>query len=156
MAHVTSADLTARLSATSYTRLFAKNGGNTVDTTFRDLCLVEAESEILTIVRSAYEDGFDEAGGTVDECIKGWICDVACWKAASRHMSATDADGWSLAGRRAFVNAKAMADDNHRRPVTAAVATHAPTGLAGVVTPDEDDASQTWANVADGTTSGVF
>ncbi len=53
---ITSADVTGRLSTQAYARLFAKNGGATADTTFRDLIIAEANSEIRVLLRAAFPD----------------------------------------------------------------------------------------------------
>ena len=62
----TSADLIARLATQAYTRLFAKSGGSTVDTTFRDLCLAEANSLFRTMTRAAFPSGVYTTTDTVD------------------------------------------------------------------------------------------
>ena len=51
---VTVADVDARISTQARTRLFAKNGGGTVDTTYQSLCVAEANSRIRTWTRAAF------------------------------------------------------------------------------------------------------
>ena len=63
---IATADITARLSTQAYTRLFAKNGGSTVDTAFRDLVIAETNSRIRSLTRAAFPDGLYEETDTID------------------------------------------------------------------------------------------
>lgn len=119
------ADLQARLKEQSYTRLFTRNPADGLDTTFADLCLAEAESEFLMITEAAFPSGFT---APVDVAIVGAICDLACLKAASRHLSASDMSGYDLAGRRALAFAQRLASDAKNRPTTGQLS--APTAIA--------------------------
>lgn len=119
------ADIQARLSEQTFKRLFARNGGGVVDTAFADLCLAEAESEFLMATEAAFPDGFT---APVDVAIVGAICDIACAKAAGRHLSASEASGFDLAGRRALAFAGRLAGDNKNRPTTGQLS--APTATA--------------------------
>lgn len=98
---VVTADVTARLSTQAYTRLFAKNGGSTVDTTFRDLCIAEANSRIRTLTRAAFPDGLYEDDDTLDPEVVGRGVDLVCAIAASRHMSSDDNTAFAQRGRAA-------------------------------------------------------
>lgn len=109
------ADLQARLKEQAYTRLFTRTPADGVDTTFADLCLAEAESEFLMITEAAFPSGFT---APVDVAIVGAICDLACLKAASRHLSASEMSGYDLAGRRALAFAQRLAADAKNRPTT--------------------------------------
>ena len=96
----TSQDLIDRLSSQAYTRLFAKNGGTTVDTAFRDLCLTEANSLFQTMTRNAFPDGVYLTGDTIDQSVIGCVVDLATEIAARRH-TAWDAEGaYAEGGRR--------------------------------------------------------
>ena len=88
---VTSADVTARLSTQAYARLFAKNGGATADTTFRDLCIAEANSEIRVLTRAAFPDGVYSTTDTLDVMIVGKAVDLGRFDGAS---TGPDDDGW--------------------------------------------------------------
>ena len=85
---ITSADVTGRLSTQAYARLFAKNGGASADTTFRDLCIAETNSRIRTLTRAAFPDGLYLSTDTVDPEVTGRGVDIVCMIAASRHTSA--------------------------------------------------------------------
>lgn len=119
MSIVTRTDLQARLSDQSFKRLYARSGGGVVDTAFADLCLAEAESEFLMIVAAQFPSGFT---APVDVAIVGAICDLANLKAAGRHLSASEASGYDLAGRRALAFAQRLAADNKNRPTTGQLA----------------------------------
>lgn len=121
MVIITAADVLARLSPQAYTRLFAKAGGATVDTAFRDLCITETNSRVSMMCVAAFPAGFDAAGGTVDEGIKGLAVDVCCGIAASRHTSSDPAFG-AYAKNRAAAEAflVRLNTDANARPVTSA------------------------------------
>lgn len=119
---VTSADVTARLSTQAYARLFAKNGGATADTTFRDLCISEANSEIRVLTRAAFPDGVYATTDTLDVMIVGKGVDLVCAIAASRHVSFDDEGAFATLGRNArsfFKNLNRDADA--RAPGSSAV-----------------------------------
>lgn len=109
------ADIEARLSPQAFKRLYARGGGPTVDTTFADLCLSEAESEFLMITEAAFPGGFT---APVDVAVVGAIVDIANMKAAGRHMTASESSGYDLAGRRALAFAARLAADNKNRPTS--------------------------------------
>ena len=154
MALAAAADVQARLSDQAYRRLFAKNGGSTVDTVFLALCLAEAESELLTILAAAFPSGFESSGGTVDVVIVGWCVDLACERAAIRHLAATEGSGYFLGGERARKAARDMARDRDRRPVTAGTGPAAHIVAGGVVA--ADDVSGDWARAANGSDRSGF
>ena len=97
----TSADLTARLSTQVYTRLFAKNGGSTVDTVFRDLCVAEANSLFRTMTRVAFAQGVYSTTDTLDPAIVGCVVDLACEIAARRHGLWDEQGSFAEQGRKA-------------------------------------------------------
>lgn len=153
MALASAADLQARLSTQAYARLFAKNGGATADTAFRDMCLAEAQSEALTICAAAFPDGLEVSGGTVDIVIVGWVCDIACEKAAGRQPAATEMGGYFLAGQRARQGLRDMSKDRERRPVTAGTGPAVTTTMGGVVDGQDDG---TWGAIASGNSWSGF
>jgi hypothetical protein len=97
----TSADLTARLSTQVYTRLFAKNGGSTVDTVLRDLCIDEANSLFRTMTRVAFAQGVYSTTDTIDPAIVGCVVDLACEIAARRHGLWDEQGSFAEQGRKA-------------------------------------------------------
>lgn len=119
---VTSADVTARLSTQAYARLFAKNGGATADTTFRDLCISEANSEIRVLTRAAFPDGIYATTDTLDVMIVGKAVDLVCAIAASRHVSFDDEGAFAALGRAARMFFKHLnRDADARAPGSSAV-----------------------------------
>ncbi len=114
---ITTADITGRMSTQAYTRLYAKNGGSTVDTAFRDLIITEANSRIRTLTRAAFPAGLYETTDTVDPEVAGRGVDIANMIAASRHTSAVDESGSYMAhGRAAEKFFREMSRDADARP----------------------------------------
>lgn len=114
---ITTVDLTGRLSTQAYTRLFAKNGGSTVDTTFRDVIIAETNSRIRTLTRAAFPDGLYTTTDTIDPEVIGRGVDIACMIAASRHTSAADETGSYIShGRQAEKFFRDMSRDADARP----------------------------------------
>jgi hypothetical protein len=114
---IATADITGRLSTQAYTRLFAKNGGSTVDTTFRDLVIAETNSRIRTLTRAAFPSGLYTTTDTIDPEVIGRGVDIACMIAASRHTSAVDESGSYMAhGRAAEKFFREMSRDADARP----------------------------------------
>lgn len=119
---VTTADVTARLSTQAYGRLFAKNGGATADTDFRDLCIAEANSRIRILTRAAFPDGIYSTTDTLDPGVVGRGVDLVCAIAASRHASYAEDNGYAILGRAAEAFFKAMnRDADARAPGSSAV-----------------------------------
>ena len=113
-------DVQACLSTKAYQRLFAINGGTTIDATFRARRVGEANSVGDTLTRAAFPDGFEGTGGTVDVAIVGAYCDIALEIAASRHLTANDASGYAISGKRARDYLKSLNRDRDARPATSA------------------------------------
>lgn len=112
---VTSSDVTARLSTQAYARLFAKNGGNTADTSFRDLCIAEANSEIRSLTRAAFPDGIYATTDTLDAVVVGKGVDLVCAIAASRHASYDEEGAYAQLGKAARAFFKALNRDHDAR-----------------------------------------
>lgn len=112
---VTSADVTARLSTQAYTRIFAKNSGSTVDTTFRDLCIAEANSEIRVTLRASFPDGLYITDDTLDPAVVGKGVDLVCAIAVSRHLSFGDDGAFAAQGRAARAFFRDLARDKDAR-----------------------------------------
>lgn len=118
----TAADLTARLSTQAYGRLYARNGGSTVDTTFRDLCLAEANSLFRTLTRAAFPDGVYTTADTLDPALVGCVVDLCNDIAASRHSSYDAENGYAIKGAQARAFIKQLnRDADVRAPGSSAV-----------------------------------
>lgn len=119
---ITSADVTGRLSTQAYARLFAKNGGATADTTFRDLCIAEANSEIRVLLRAAFPDGLYTTTDTLDAAIVGRGVDLVCAIAASRHASYDEEGAYAQLGKNARAFFRSLSRDaDARAPGSSAV-----------------------------------
>lgn len=119
---ITSSDVTARLSTQAYARLFAKNGGATADTTFRDLCIAEANSEIRSLTRAAFPDGLYATTDTLDAVVVGKGVDLVCAIAASRHASYDEEGAYAQLGKAARTFFRALnRDTDARAPGSSAV-----------------------------------
>lgn len=149
MAIFSSADITARLSTQAHARLFARNGGTVVDTAFRDLIVAEAESRIRMLTAAAFPAGFDAAGGTVDEALKGAGVDIACGLAASRHPSAGEGGAYVLAMTRAEEFLRKLKADQ-ARPVTSAAGPARPQAGSRNLTDDAGVPTNPFNRAADG------
>lgn len=113
---ISAADVTARLSTQAYTRLYARNGGATVDTVFRDLCVAEANSLFRTLSRGAFPSGVYLTGDTIDPAIVGAVVDLCNDIAASRHLSYDAESGYAMKAAQARALIKAMNRDADARP----------------------------------------
>lgn len=119
---ITSADVTGRLSTQAYARLFAKNGGATADTTFRDLIIAEANSEIRVLLRAAFPDGLYTTTDTLDAAIVGKGVDLVCAIAASRHASYDEEGAYAQLGKNARAFFRSLSRDaDARAPGSSAV-----------------------------------
>lgn len=112
---IAAADVTGRLSTQAYARLFAKNGGATADTTFRDLIIAEANSRIRTMTRAAFPDGLYATTDTLDPEVIGRGVDLVCAIAASRHASMDDDGAYARNGRAAEAFFRALTRDADAR-----------------------------------------
>jgi hypothetical protein len=112
---VTAADVTARLSTQAYTRLFARSGGSTVDTTFRDLCIAEANSLIQVLTRAAFPDGLYQTTDTLDALVVGQGVNLTIAIAASRHLATEETSGYAKLGAQAREFFKSLNRDRDAR-----------------------------------------
>lgn len=112
---VTSADVIARLSTQAYNRLFAKSGGNTADTTFRDLIIAEANSEIRVLTRAAFPTGLYQTTDTLDPMVVGEGVNLVIAKAASRHLATDETSGYARLGVNAREFFKSLNRDRDAR-----------------------------------------
>lgn len=152
----TANDLIARLSTQVYTRLFAKSGGGTVDTVFRDLCVAEANSLFRTMTRVAFPQGVYSTTDTIDPAIIGCVCDLACEIAARRHGLWDEQGSFAEQGRKAREFIKALNRDYDAR---AAGSTQSPPQpLASVLNQRTDAGRDTnvWNRIADYKDTGSF
>ncbi len=112
---IVTADVTGRLSSSAHARLFAKNGGSTVDTTFRDLCIAQANSEIRTLTRAAFPDGLYQSTDTLDPEVVGKGVWLVCAIAASYHLSTDETSGYGANGNRSREFFKMLSRDQDAR-----------------------------------------
>lgn len=112
---VTPADVTARLSTQAYNRLFAKSGGNTPDTVFRDICIAEANSEIRVLTRAAFPDGVYQTGDTLDPLVVGQGVNLTIAIASSRHLATDETSGYARIGTLAREFFKSLNRDRDAR-----------------------------------------
>jgi hypothetical protein len=115
-AYITSADVQAALSAQAYARLYAKNGGSTVDAAFLAARVAEANSVIRTITRAAFPEGLYQVGDTVDPMVVGAGVDICNGLAAGRHTASNEMGGYYLAAKAARDLLKLMNRDHDARP----------------------------------------
>lgn len=156
---IVTADVTGRLSTQAHTRLFARNGGSTVDTTFRDLCIAEANSRIRTFTRAAFPNGLYVVGDTPDPEVVGRGVDIVCMIAASRHTSSADEGGaYRAAGRAAEQFFRSMSRDADARPPVsnASVGTAKPRAEVRNVTDASGVYTSAYARAADRRDGSAF
>lgn len=134
VAIITTADVTGRLPTSAYNRLFAKNGGSTVDTTFRDLCIAQANSEIRTLTRAAFPDGLYQASDTLDPEVVGKGVWLVCAIASSYHLSTDETSGYGANGNRAREFFRALNRDQDARAPGSSAVRPAPRARNGNVT----------------------
>lgn len=152
----TSADLTGRLSTQVYTRLFAKNGGNTVDTTFRDLCLAEANSLFRTMTRVAFAQGVYSLTDTIDPAVIGCVVDLACEIAARRHGLWDEQGSFAEQGRRAREFIKQLNRDADARAPGSSQTPPLPRAQTLNVQNDVGRDTNVWNRIADYKDTGGF
>lgn len=153
---ITSSDLTGRLSTQAYTRLFAKNGGATVDTTFRDLCVAEANSVARILLRAAFPSGLYSTTDTLDAGVVGAVVDLACWIAAKRHLSAEQAGGYYEASQRAEDLLKRLSRDADARAPGSSSSPARPRSSVTNVTDSAGVATNSYGRAADGRDGSAF
>jgi hypothetical protein len=100
---ITSASVVARLPAKTYTTLFARDGGATVDTTFRDRMIAATNSAIHVWCKGAFPSGLVADGATVDPIFEEWAFDVLCYLSASKHPNGSSG---AAAYKDAYTNAR--------------------------------------------------
>ena len=139
-----------------YARLFAKNGGATPDTTFRDLCLAEANSLFRTMTRIAFPAGIYTTTDTLDPAMIGCVVDLACEIAARRHGVWDESGAFAEQGKRARELIKQLNRDADAR---AAGSTNAPPNprarVNNAIAPDGQE-TNVWGRVADYKVTGMF
>ena len=152
----TSADLIARLSTQAYTRLYARDGGSTVNTTFRDLCLAEANSLFRTLTRAAFPSGVYTTTDTLDPAIVGCVVDLCNDIAASRHASYDVENGYAVKGAQARAFCKQINRDADARPAGSSAT---PARPIAVLNNDADAAGNTthpYQGIRDGSVGSGF
>lgn len=112
---VTPTDVIECLSTQAYNRLFAKNGGNTPDTSYRDRCIAEANSEIRVLTRAAFPDGLYQTGDTLDPLVVGQGVNLTIAIASSRHLATEETSGYARLGAKAREFFKSLNRDRDAR-----------------------------------------
>lgn len=105
---ITAADVVARLPAKTYRNLFARDGGGTVDTDFRDRMIAATNSAINVWCKGAFPDGLVADGGTPDAIFQEWAFDVLCFLSATKHPNGNG-------GAAAFKDAYVLAESAFRK-----------------------------------------
>ena len=153
---VVTADVTGRLSTQAYTRLFAKNGGSTVDTTFRDLCIAEANSRIRILTGAAFPGGLYTTDDTLDPGVVGAGVDLVCAIAASRHTSAGDDGAYATNGRAAVAMFKSLNRDADARAPGSSTSPPQPRAEVANLTNDAGVYTNPFTRAASGQDQGGF
>lgn len=156
MSVLAASDIQARLSTKAYQRLFAINGGTTIDSAFLALVVSEANSVGDTLTRAAFPDGFEGTGGTVDVAIVGAYADIALEIAAARHLTANDGSGYALAGKRAREYLARLSRDKDARPATSAAGRARPRATITNVNDAYGNPTNPYVRSADGSDNTGF
>lgn len=112
---VTVADVDARLSTQARARLFAKNGGGTVDTAYQSLMVTAANSRIQTWTRTAFPDGLYTTEDTIDTEAVEHAVNVVIALACSRHLATDETSGYAKLGKEAEAFFKSLNRDKDER-----------------------------------------
>lgn len=91
---VTVEDVDALISSQARTRLFAKNGGSTVDLVFQSRIVAQANSRIRVLTHRAFPDGLYQTGDTLDPDVVGRGVDLVLGLAASRHLATEETSNY--------------------------------------------------------------
>jgi phage gp36-like protein len=153
----TPADITARMSTKDYERLYSRNGGNTVDTDFRDRCMADADSEVRVLTKAAFPTGFDAAGGTVDPIIVRACVAISNANAAEMSAGSSEKNGYSQAAERYRKLLKAFTRDDNARVVTSAAGLPDPQPSVENTTQDDGvTTNSAWTRAASGQDGSNF
>lgn len=158
MSLITSTDISARLTADLYQKIFDKDRDGTADTSFLATCISTAESQAMMRCRAAFRgETFDQAGGTVDEAIKGILVDLAVWQAVK--LSPLQ-NGEKTPFRQAYEDALKFLDqlarDDRNRTVTSSVGRPSPRAEVRNGTNESGETTSPFRDVADGKSGSVF
>lgn len=118
MTILTRADVTGRMSTSAYTRLYARNGGSTVDLVFLDQCITDAESEVRMLTAAAFPGGIDADGATVDAAITRAAVKICNGLAAEGSPNANEQSSYFEAANIARGFLKRLSRDDDARSVT--------------------------------------
>ena len=139
-----------------YARLFAKNGGGTPDTTFRDLCLAEANSLFRTMTRVAFPSGIYTTTDTLDPAMIGCVVDLACEIAARRHGVWDESGAFAEQGKRARELIKQLNRDADARAAGSTNAPPNPRARVNNATTGVNAYTNVWNRLADYKDTGTF
>jgi hypothetical protein len=139
-----------------YARLFAKNGGATPDTSFRDLCLAEANSLFRTMTRVAFPEGIYTTTDTLDPAMVGCVVDLACEIAARRHGVWDESGAFAEQGKRARELIKQLNRDADARAAGSTNSPPNPRARVGNATTGVNAYTNVWNRMADYKDTGTF
>mgnify|MGYP006921402877 CR=1 FL=1 len=146
-------DVTARLSAQAARRLFAKDGGSTIDTAFRALCVAQANSEIRTLTRSAFPVGLYTDTDTLDAEVVGKGVWLVCAIASSYHLSADETSGYAANGNRARDFFRNVNRDADARPPGSSNTPAQPRAALAATTTSSGESTSPYGRAANGSDS---
>ena len=153
---ITTTDLTDRLSTQAYTRLYARNGGATVDTTFVATCLAEANSKFRMWTKAAFPSGVYQTTDTRDAGVVGLIVDVCNGIAASRHTTYDPDGGYAVAARAAKTDIKALNRDEDMRAPGSSAGSPVPRATNRNITDDAGVPTNSYTRAADRRDGSAF
>lgn len=142
---LTAADLD-RLPERTRVELLARDGGTTINTTFRDRMLAAANSAIAVWTRGAFPQGLVASGHAPDDIFIEWALDIFCYLAASKHTNAAVAKAYTPQFELAKASFRSLTRGQDPAPVTSGTSAE-PTSVAlGAV----EVPTSFWGDPADG------
>lgn len=112
---ITATDISDQLATTAYQRLYAKNGGSTVDPAYVAQIVAEGNSTFRVLTRAAFPDGVYQDTDTPDPAVVGWIVDLCNGLAYSRGLSYDPDGGYAVKAREARAYIKLLNRDADTR-----------------------------------------
>lgn len=153
---ITSADVTDRLATTAYQRLYAKNGGSTVDTAFVAICVAEANSAFRVLTRAAFPEGVYSTTDTTDPGVVGWIVDLCNGIAYSRGASYDPDGGYAVKAREARANIKLLNRDADARAPGSSAGPPEPRAVIALTEGADGEPNNPYGRIFNGTDAGGF
>jgi len=153
---ITTTDLTDRLSTQAYVRLYAKNGGSTVDSAFVATCLAEANSAFRVLTKAAFPEGVYQTTDTRDPGVVGWIVDLCNGIAARRHTTYDPEGGYAVAAREARTHIKLLSRDSDARAPGSSAVSPVPRATNRNITGADGAYTNPYSRAADGRDGSGF